>query len=258
MKKAIGADLVRPLEDWKQELIDEVISRYRDNDEEHGRLSFDRWKRRFSAFLKQNVPEEGLRFEEEMEHSAWLLLKGESPYENFMREDGRTCIAFIDELADSLRKGRIVSDKIESPSFPKVRAGAPKLFLCYAREDVISARELYTGLKKAGADVWFDKVNLLPGQRWKQAIRRAVAGARFFVALLSKNSVNKKGYVQKELKEGLEIYDEYPESTIFLIPVRLDDCQPLDDRLDEIHRVDLFPDWEEGVAIILKAIESQL
>jgi hypothetical protein len=47
---------------------------------------------------------------------------------------------------------------------------------------------------------------------------------RFFIALLSSNSVDKVGDVQKELKGALEILDKYPES-VFIIPVRLDDCK---------------------------------
>jgi hypothetical protein len=37
--------------------------------------------------------------------------------------------------------------------------------------------------------------------------------------------VDKKGYVQKELKEALDIFQEYPEKAIYLIPARLDDCK---------------------------------
>jgi TIR domain len=250
--------LVNQLDAWKQELVNEVINRYRAGDDTHGRLSFDRWKRNFAAFLRENLPDESGRFEEEMEHSAWLILEGESRYENFMREDGRNCLAFIDELTDSLAKGRIVPRRKASPNFPKISTSAPKAFLSYAREDVVSARKLFNDLGKAGVSVWFDKVSLLPGQRWKSAIRRGIRDSRFFVALLSSNSVNKRGYVQKELKDALEVLDEYPESAIFLIPVRLEDCRPSDERLGEIHRVDLLPNWKEGVASILKAIESQL
>jgi hypothetical protein len=38
-----------------------------------------------------------------------------------------------------------------------------------------------------------------------------------FLALLSQNSVTKRGYVQKELSEALDILDEFPSSEIFII-----------------------------------------
>jgi hypothetical protein len=43
--------------------------------------------------------------------------------------------------------------------------------------------------------------------------------------LLSSNSGEKIGYVQKELKEALEVLDEFPQSKRWLIPVRIDDCK---------------------------------
>jgi hypothetical protein len=105
---------------------------------------------------------------------------------------------------------------------------------------------------------WIDKESLLPGQKWKVAISNAIRDSRFFVALLSSNSVNKKGYGQKELKEALDILDEYPESQVYLIPIRLDNCQVSDSRLRQIQYVDLFPDWDKGLSKILDTIQHAL
>ena len=74
----------------------------------------------------------------------------------------------------------------------------------------------------------------------------------------SKEAISKKGYVQRELKEAFKVLDEYPKSQIYLIPVRLDDCKPLDEELQNIHWIDMFPDWRNGFVRILKAIESQI
>jgi hypothetical protein len=56
----------------------------------------------------------------------------------------------------------------------------------------------------------------------------------------------KRGYVQKELKEALEILDEFPESGVFIIPVRLEAINISDSRLEQIQYVDLFPSWGEA------------
>jgi hypothetical protein len=53
----------------------------------------------------------------------------------------------------------------------------------------------------------------------------------------------------------LDILDEYSESDVFIIPVRLDDCQVSYSKLKQIHYVDLFPDWHEGFKKILATIE---
>ena len=44
------------------------------------------------------------------------------------------------------------------------------------------------------------------------------------IACLSKNSISKRGYVQKELKEAISVLDEIPEDAIYIIPIRIDGC----------------------------------
>ncbi|MGC2668137.1 MAG: toll/interleukin-1 receptor domain-containing protein [Candidatus Nitrosopolaris sp.] len=94
------------------------------------------------------------------------------------------------------------------------------------------------------------------GEKWK--FNNAIIKSRFFIALLSSNSVDKVGYGQNELKEALEILDKYPESKVFIIPVRLDDCEVSDSKLKEINYVDLFPSWREGFKKILETIDTYL
>jgi hypothetical protein len=132
-----------------------------------------------------------------------------------------------------------------------------QVFISYVRQDAEAANRLYNDLKKAGLNPWLDTKSLLPGQKWKIAIKNAIRNSRYFIALLSSNSVEKRGYVQKELKEALQILDEFPESQIFIIPVRLDDCNINDSRLNELHRVDLFPDWEQGIQEALRSLRLE-
>jgi len=116
---------------------------------------------------------------------------------------------------------------------------APKVFLCYSKQDKSQVKELYQALKEAGLEPWLDEFNLLPGQDWELEIKRAVQTADFFLACLSKNSVDKRGYLQKEIKMGLEILGQMPEGKIYLIPVRLEECE-VPDRLRNRHWVDIF------------------
>ena len=132
-----------------------------------------------------------------------------------------------------------------------------KVFISYAREDCDIAKRLYTDLKNMGYDVWIDIERLIPGENWKSAISKQIKDCSYFIALLSSQSVSKKGYVQKELKTALDILDEFPPSEIFLIPARIDQCAPLDERLQDIHFADLFPSYDEGLRKILQAISPQ-
>jgi hypothetical protein len=131
----------------------------------------------------------------------------------------------------------------------------PRVFISYAREDRESARRLYSQLKSKGALPWLDSEDLLPGDDWQRAIRVAIEKSNFFVALLSQKSVNKKGYVQRELRQGLAVLEEIPEGQTFVIPARLEECSPSHLKLHELHWVDLFPSWEERVERILLALE---
>ena len=128
------------------------------------------------------------------------------------------------------------------------------VFLSYAREDAVHARTLYENLRSRGIGVWFDEASLLPGQRWKSAISEAIRKARFFIALLSPNSVDKKGVVQSELAQALEELKLYPPNQIYLIPARLGDCQPAHPELRDLQWVDLFPNWDVGLGKILTVL----
>jgi hypothetical protein len=75
------------------------------------------------------------------------------------------------------------------------------------------------------------------------------------LALLSSGSVGKKGFVQREIREALDVLAEYPDDEIYMIPVRLDDCRPSHDKLHELNWVDLFPDQEEGIRKILRLFD---
>jgi hypothetical protein len=127
------------------------------------------------------------------------------------------------------------------------------VFISYARDDTEVANRLYNDLKLSGLEPWLDTESLLGGQNWKIAIKEAIKNSRYFIPLLSSNSVEKIGYVQRELKEALEVLQEFPKSKIFVIPVRIDDCMVSDEKLGELHIVDLFPDWKQGIQKILRS-----
>ena len=132
----------------------------------------------------------------------------------------------------------------------------PKIFLSYARENRGIATRLYNDLNRYELDVWLDMESLLPGDRWKDRIQDAIENSSYFIALLSTRSVNKKGFVQKELKTALEVLDLFPSSERFILPLRLDDCEICERKLKEHHWVDLFGEneYENGFKKILMVV----
>jgi hypothetical protein len=106
---------------------------------------------------------------------------------------------------------------------------------------VAQATDLYKRLTDRGHHPWMDKHELLPGQEWPSEIRRAVERADFFIALMSRVSVTKKGFVQKEIRFALDVLGEVPPGRIYFIPVRLEECE-VPESIRRLHWIDLQAD----------------
>ena len=79
-----------------------------------------------------------------------------------------------------------------------------RIFLCHSSGDKAAVRELSQRLKSSGLEPWLDEEKLLPGQRWRDEIPRAVRESDLVIVCLSKASVNKAGYVQREIRYALD------------------------------------------------------
>ena len=126
-----------------------------------------------------------------------------------------------------------------------------KIFLCHSSEDKEKVRKLYHQLREDGFNPWLDEEKLLPGQDWDLEIRKAVRDAHIFIVCLSKITISKRGYVQKEIARALDLADEQPEGTIFLIPAKLETCE-IPDRLSRWQWVSLFE--ENGYSRLKEAL----
>jgi hypothetical protein len=95
-----------------------------------------------------------------------------------------------------------------------------KVFICHSSEDKPEVRDLYRKLKQyRGIQPWLDEIDLLPGHEWDLEIKRAVKNADVILVCLSRGSVTKKGYVQKEIKYALDVADEQPEGSVLKLKV---------------------------------------
>lgn len=102
-----------------------------------------------------------------------------------------------------------------------------RVFLCHSSHDKPAVRELYQKLRtEVWIQPWLDEEELYPGQDWNMEIEKAVEASDVILVCLTKNSINKEGYVQRELRIVLDLADYKPEGTLYIIPVRLEDCEP--------------------------------
>lgn len=97
------------------------------------------------------------------------------------------------------------------------------IFISYASEDRERVVPFYDLLQKHGLDPWMDCKNILGGQNWDYEIKTALDRSEIIVVFVSQNSVDKRGYAQREIKLAIKKYEEKLVNDIYIIPVQLDD-----------------------------------
>jgi len=132
----------------------------------------------------------------------------------------------------------------------------PQVFIAYVEEDLALARRLCDELAAAGCTPWLDKNQLLPGQNWPRAIERAIDVSDAFVACFSPRSLAKHGQFQSELRYALDCARRRPLESVFLLPVRFEECAVPRRIAEQVQYVDLFPDWKRGVRQVARAVRK--
>lgn len=130
-----------------------------------------------------------------------------------------------------------------------------KVFLCHSSSDKPIVRDLYQKLAaRKNIDPWLDEVKLLPGVDWNNEITQAVKESDVVIACLSRASINKEGYVQKEIRRALDVAEEKPDRTIFIIPLRVEECE-VPQRLSQWQWVNYYEDG--AIERLLSALQRR-
>jgi len=141
---------------------------------------------------------------------------------------------------------------------------AKHVFLSYCHDNAKLVAQLRDDLIAAGEAVWWDQ-EILPGQDWKQAIRQAMKDSYAVVLCLSKEAMKRvTSGIYPEALDAIAALREYRPGEVFLIPVRLNDCEipPFDidgvRQLDRLQYVDLFPPSKraDGLQRLIAAIRA--
>jgi hypothetical protein len=138
------------------------------------------------------------------------------------------------------------------------------IFLSYCRDNKADVRRLREELIAAGEKVWWDQ-DIMPGQDWKYEIRQAMSRS-YAVIICFSREVQARGQsgVFPELLDAIGALRERAPGSIFLIPVRLSECDipPVEidatRTLDRINYLDLFPETEraEAMSRLAQAVRS--
>lgn len=121
----------------------------------------------------------------------------------------------------------------------------------------MQARSICDDLRHMGIDPWLDEDELLGGTEWEPAIRDAVRSCSHFIALVSLSSVQKTGFVQKEVRQALDLLEYRAPGEVFVIPVRLDHAEPRHERLRLLQWIDLFGNYAAGMSRLGRSLGAE-
>lgn len=108
---------------------------------------------------------------------------------------------------------------------PELEQERSLIFISYTTADRERVLPFYTAIKSNEYDVWMDIHDIKGGQNWEFEISKAIDRAAIVISFISRNSVDRRGYIQKEVRMALDKFEEMPADDIFIIPVMLDDMK---------------------------------
>ncbi|KAB0538088.1 hypothetical protein HNQ68_001855 [Pseudochrobactrum saccharolyticum] len=97
-----------------------------------------------------------------------------------------------------------------------------KIFLGYPNEHYNTAKEVAVYLATLGHEVWFDKEALVGGDDWDGERKSAQASADLIIHLCSREILERKGVVLREIKYTLLLNEDQPFGRLFAIFLKLD------------------------------------
>ncbi len=124
-----------------------------------------------------------------------------------------------------------------------------KIFISYSRVDGQQfAIELAARLRKAGANVWLDQVDIEPGKIWDFEIEKALQSAEAVIFIATEKSTSSNN-VLNEVYYALEENKE-------AIPVIFHDCK-MPFRLKRLQYINFTVNYDDALARLLKSLHLQ-
>ena len=125
-----------------------------------------------------------------------------------------------------------------------------KVFISHNSRDKSFVRKLAGDLREHGVGLWLDELEMSPGDSLMAKIASGIEDARYFVLIISPNSVESP-WVDKELAAAFALEVERGEK--FIIPAVLRDCKmPL--LLKDKLYADFTESYEAGLLALLKGL----
>lgn len=105
---------------------------------------------------------------------------------------------------------------------PRMAARQPSIFVSYAHEDAVLAREFAKAMEAEGARGWLDQGELLIGDSLIDRISEAIAEFDFVAAMVSPSSVE-SNWCRKEVALAMSKQPRRGGRRVTLLPLRVGD-----------------------------------
>lgn len=207
-------------------------------------------------FILRAATRDRLRVAQRAYFTAGEATTSETALAEFLRRFGReteinlyvgTAAAFIAELHERWmkRNPEMSRSPVEQPDTQTARGS---IFISYGRENLNEVERLHAAITALGGDVWFDKVELAPGDYWERKILPQIQReVKLFLPVISQRTASRletsEGYVFQEWGEALKRKKRMPARK-FIMPVVIDHDYTGDmSRYQSIF--DAFPDMQD-------------
>jgi TIR domain len=110
--------------------------------------------------------------------------------------------------------------KVQQASADSLKAPL-RIFISYNHADKAFARRMVLDLRAEGIDIWFDELEMKPGDSLLYRISDAIESIDFLIVALSPESVNST-WVKQELEMAMTL--QLSEGRVRVIPVMVRDC----------------------------------
>jgi tetratricopeptide (TPR) repeat protein len=127
------------------------------------------------------------------------------------------------------------------------------IFVSHNTNDDTIVTRLQTALEPlTGREYWTDHDDIQPGIPWDMQVDAALKNADDFLLVLSRNSVHSPE-VAKEWRYWL---DQRRGRPLYIVSIDDLPSAEIPARLNDIQRIDLYPDWETGIRVLVNHLSK--
>jgi hypothetical protein len=121
-------------------------------------------------------------------------------------------------------------DELCAKSFDFTKEDYAPIFISYASEDIDTVKCIYDICKKNNLNIWFDKKKLEGGTDYEKEIMKRIEECKFFVPIISKNTIDESDngrFFRKEWRKAMDEAEKKGFNKNYIIPICIDTIDKL-------------------------------